>query len=330
MSDILDSKRIGAMLRRAAVRATLAPSVHNTQPWRFVLAGDELRLEADRSRQLAVLDPNGRQLILSLGCALFNARAALAELGVGVRVGRFPDPARPDLVATVSIDQTVAVDECAAELASAVELRRTNRREFAAEPVPADVVAAFVRDAASEGARLIPVERAEHRLALARLSRQADRAEVGNPAYRAELRAWTTDDPRRTDGVPFFAVPHVDKGSDDEIPLRDFDTSGMGWLPTRTHSSTDQCLVLLGTASDDLTGWLRAGEALEHVLLDVADRRMAASPMTQAIEVASTRQLLRQELGLTMFPHIVLRVGFAPLTMATRRRRLVEVLTETG
>jgi hypothetical protein len=49
-------------LRRAAIRATLAPSVHNTQPWRLVIKGGELNVFADRSRQLQVLDPTTRQL----------------------------------------------------------------------------------------------------------------------------------------------------------------------------------------------------------------------------------------------------------------------------
>ena len=71
------------------MRATLAPSVHNTQPWRFVLSPDALEIHADRSRQLRVLDPRGRQMTLSCGCALFNARASLAAAGYDA-AGRAP------------------------------------------------------------------------------------------------------------------------------------------------------------------------------------------------------------------------------------------------
>src|SRR5664279_2501176 len=90
-------------LRRAAVRATRAPSVHNTQPWRFVLNGDSLEIHADWSRQLRVLDPRGRQLLLSCGCALFNARVSLAASGHGARVERLVDPVSPELVARIVI-----------------------------------------------------------------------------------------------------------------------------------------------------------------------------------------------------------------------------------
>jgi len=160
------------------------------------------------------------------------------------------------------------------------------------------------------------------------LSQQADQIENLDPAYRAELRAWTTDDLRRADGVQAFAVPHVDGGAEDDLPIRDFDTRGMGWLPSRTRSSVNQCLLLLGATEDNAMAWLRAGEALERMLLEIAVRGYAASPLTQVIEVALTNELLRHELGLTMHPHVLLRIGRAPATPATRRRRLVDVITE--
>jgi len=317
-------------LRRAAVRATLAPSVHNTQPWRFDLTPGGLEIHADRTRQLRLLDPHGRQLLLSCGCALFNARVALAASGYGATVERLADPARPDLVARIVIDALPGGgDADLANLDSAIEQRRTNRRQFSEEDVPENVVAALVDAANREGAEVFPIVRLEDRLATARLSQQADQLENLDPAYRAELRAWTTDDLRREDGVPAFAVPHVDGGSEDDVPIRDFDTRGMGWLPTRTRSSLNQCLLLLGAREDNAMAWLRAGEALERMLLEITHRGYAASPLTQVIEVARTNEQLRQELRLRMHPHVLVRVGRAPATAATRRRRLVDVITES-
>lgn len=331
MTAVLNSQLTKA-LRRAVVRATLAPSVHNTQPWRFVLdtGAGALEIHADPQRQLRVLDPRGRQLLLSCGCALFNARVALAACGYGATIDRCADLDRPNLVARIVPDTTPGAHDAAlARLDDAIDIRRTNRRRFSDEVVPEDVVAALVGAANTEGAELFPIVRPEHRLATAQLSQQADQIETTDPAYRAELRAWTSDDLRREDGVQAFAVPHVDAGAEDDVPIRDFDTTGMGWLPTRTHSSLNHCLLLLGANVDTPMAWLRAGEALERMLLDIARRGYAASPLTQVIEVARTNHLLRHELGLTMFPHVLLRVGRAPATPATRRRRLVDVITET-
>jgi len=313
-------------LRRAAVRATLAPSVHNTQPWRFVLSPDALEVYADRSRQLSVLDPAGRQLVISCGCALTNARIALAGMGYGAEVIRFPDPLRGDLLARVTVRGSSAEPDPLAALDAVVELRRTNRRRFADEPVPADVVSDLIAAASAEGAALCSIVKPEHRLITASLSQQADRAQNADPGYRAELRRWSTDDIGRLDGVPTEAAPRVDGSSEDDIPIRDFDTSGHGALPAVTHSTMRQCLLLLGTTNDSASGWLRAGEALERVLLEVTRHGFVASMLTQIVEVPRTRALLRQELGLRMNPHVLLRVGRAPMTPATRRRRLVDVL----
>ncbi len=326
MTSVINTA-IAQALRKAAVRATLAPSVHNTQPWRFVIRGNELDIYADWTRKLHILDPSGRQLLISCGCALFNARVALAAAGYLTHVDRFPDPNDRDLVARI-VAERPSDDVPLAEYDAVIELRQTNRRRFADEPVPADVVDALLVAARDEEAELFPITRLEDRLTTASLSQQADREQNADPAYRAELRAWTTDDSARRDGVPALAVPHVDGSANDDLPIRDFDTRGDGWLPIETRSSVEQCLLLLGTAADDPTAWLRSGEALEHVLLEVTRRGYAASPLTQVVEIPRTRSELRSQLQLYLVPHVLLRVGRAPKTPASRRRRLVDVLSE--
>jgi hypothetical protein len=87
---------------------------------------------------------------------------------------------------------------------------------------------------------------------------------------------------------------------------------------------------LLGAHEDNPEAWLRAGEALERIWLEITRHGYAASPFTQVIEVAQTNATLRSELQLAFYPHLLLRVGRAPRTPQTRRRRLVDLLTETG
>lgn len=320
------------IIRRAAVRATRAPSVHNTQPWRLVVRPDALEVHADPDRQLRVLDPHGRQLLLSCGCALFNARVALAEAGYDTAVHRFPDPDRPNLLAEIEVQSNDGgpsiADPVAVRLANAIDLRQTNRRRFDDDAVPGAVIDGIISAATAEGADVMVVTRPEDRLAIAMLSHKADEIENASPAYRAELRAWTSDDPTRADGVPSSVVPHVDGLAQDDLPIRDFDTRGTGGLPTQTGSRSNQCLVLIGSSEDSRSAWLRTGEALERVLLDVASRGYTASFFTQVIEVPRTNVLLRQELRLTTHPHVLLRVGKAERTPMTRRRRLVDVLSD--
>ena len=315
-------------IRRAAVRAALAPSVHNTQPWRFRIRSETLEMHLDPERRLRLLDPFGRQQMISCGCALFNARASLAASGFELDVARIPDPAQPGLFARLTVVDQAREPAAIAALDRAIPTRQTNRRPFDDDVVPDAVIGALVAAAAAEQVALLHLERPSQQRAIARLTQLADAVENSDPAYRAELRAWTTDDPRRLDGVPSSAVPHVSGAGEASIAIRDFDTHGTGRLPERTGSPRAQCLLLLGSSGDDRLAWLRSGEGLERVLLEIARRGYAVSPFTQAIEVAQTNARLRSELDLSINPHLLLRVGRAPRTPAVRRRRLADMLTD--
>lgn len=319
---------VATILRHAAERAVLAPSVHNTQPWTFVLHPDALEIHADPSRQLTVLDPRGRQLMISIGCALFHARVAIAASGHEPVVERFPESRQPRLVARVSVGRRLWLP--IAGLDPMIDRRRTNRRAFADEPLPARLVDDLAGAVRTEGALLFPITRADHRIATARLSQLADQIEHQDPDYGAELRAWTTDDPRRRDGVQASSIPYVgsEQGAGDSIPVRAFDQSGMGWLPSSSRSDVDQTLLLLCADVDEPLGWLHTGEALEHLWLELTRHGYWASPLTQVVEVAETQRELRAELGLDANPEILLRVGRAPDTVPTRRRPPAEVIVE--
>ncbi|TAM81734.1 MAG: nitroreductase [Jatrophihabitans sp.] len=314
-------------LRRAADRAILAPSVHNTQPWRLHLSRDRLAVLADGTRRLRVLDPAGRQLLISCGCAVLNARASLAASGFGVVVDRSADPAQDEVLASMTLSGRPP-DGALAGLDPVIETRHTNRRQFCGDPVPEAVLAALQHAADTEGASLLVVRDDQQRAAVAALSRHADDIENLDPAYRAELRAWTTSDPSRRDGVPDLAVPRTDGAVRDDVPIRDFDAHGTGGLPAATHPSRGETLALLCTRGDSPADWLRAGEALERVLLEITRYGYAASPLTQVTEVPATRALLRDELHLPGFPHLLLRIGRAPDAPAARRRRLADVLVD--
>ena len=312
-------------LEHAADLARLAPSVHNTQPWTLVLGDGRLVLRADRGRQLTALDPNGRELVLSAGAALLNARVALAGRGWAVEVRRLPDHDDPDLLAEV---QPVAgrPDGELAGLEPQVAMRHTNRRRFAADPVPEEVLRQLTEAVSAEDVRLIPVVTEKQRRLVARLTQEADRLQNASAAYRAELRRWTTRSPADGDGVPLAAVPHVDGRQHDQVPIRDFDTHGAGGLPPETASGTGQTLVLLATEADSTEHWLRAGEAMERLLLELTALDWQASPLTQPLEDPLTRSELRDALSGGALPQMLLRIGRAAPTTATPRRRREDVV----
>ncbi|HEY5981808.1 MAG TPA: hypothetical protein VIT41_19450 [Microlunatus sp.] len=315
------------ILRHAAARASLAPSIHNTQPWRFRIGPNTLELRADRDRRLRVLDPTGRQLMLSMGCALLNARVALAASRREVSIQRFPTPADPGLVARLVISDRIAPWQPLVRLDPAIDRRHSNRREFFETRVSEEVQWELMAAAEAEGSVLVPVSNDRHRLEVARLLWEAEAEQSDDPAYRAEVREWTSGIAGRRDGISPRSYP---MSSDDrgEIPLRDFGLKVGGHMAPVTDSGRDQCLMILGSAVDSDLAWLRAGEALERLWLEATRLDHVASLFTQLIEVPELREELRAQLGLGCEPLVLIRVGQAAPNVATNRRDLDQLIDE--
>lgn len=217
-----------------------------------------------------------------------------------------------------------------AELDYAIDLRRTNRRAFMSAEPPASAVRAWVASASEEGASLVPVVGAEHRARLAVLCEEADTAQRSDPLFASELRTWTTDNPRRADGVQAMTVPYVEdwRAPETQGQLRTFDVRGTGWLPGVADVGINECRLVFCSLEDSRAGWLTVGEALERVWLEITRAGYWASPLNQAIEVHDTHDRLRQELGLVGQPQLVLRVGLAPSAAPTPRRPISEVMDD--
>src|SRR5690349_22631394 len=182
--------------------ATLAPSMHNTQPWRFrVLRADQvMELHADPSRMLKYADPHGRAVHIACGAALFNLRLAVAVAGREPVVRLFPDPAQPQLLAALRLAGPYRPSEADAELHAVIAARHTNRRPFSNRPLPPGVLAELVQAASTEGATLhLPDDTETARLLY--LVSDAERDLVADPGYRAELARWVGGN-RDHDGIP--------------------------------------------------------------------------------------------------------------------------------
>ncbi|MET7403904.1 nitroreductase, partial [Dactylosporangium sp. NPDC005572] len=148
------SDAVGRLLTQAVLTALEAPSVLNTQPWRWRIDGDTAQLRADRTRHLRVIDPDARLLTLCCGSSLHHARVALAADGVTAAVRYLPDEGDPDLLAMLRYTGRTEPSDEAQRLRAAVGRRRSDRRPFADEPVPDAVVERLKLAAAAAGANL--------------------------------------------------------------------------------------------------------------------------------------------------------------------------------
>jgi nitroreductase len=289
-------------LTEATLAALRAPSVLNTQPWRWRFVGDSAELWLDRGRQLPALDPDGRLLLLSCGIALDHAMAALRAGGYTGVVERLPDPGQPDLVARLHRGPRCAPDD---RNYRAIYTRHTDRRPFADTPPPtADLDA--VRAAAARHGVLLRVLTATELPSFADIATVADVVDHADRSLAADLRRWTPRTPEHDDGVPArTTTPQTER----PVPARRFNPAQPPRLPAGPGTDAGTAYTVLLTDRDEPRAWLAAGEALSDVWLTLTARGLAASPISEVVEMTSARRALRNLLGDDGHPAIGLRIG---------------------
>ncbi|MGH4025191.1 MAG: Acg family FMN-binding oxidoreductase [Pseudonocardiaceae bacterium] len=316
-------------VRSVIALAVRAPSIHNSQPWRWVTGASSVHLFADPDRQLPATDPDGRDLLVSCGAALHHLRVAFAAAGWATTVHRLPNPAEPAHLAAVECSPRASTAEDIA-LAAAIPRRRTDRRRFSSWHVPVDLLDILTERAAGQGAILAPATDPHDRLQLASAIAEAARQQEANPEYASELAGWAGSSFAATEGVPAANTPAPHTRHGDTV-LRTFPHGALAQAPESGEEDAGELLVL-GTSSDDRMSQLRAGEAMSAVLLAATDFQLATCPLSQPLEIGTTRALLRERvLDGIAFPQMVLRIGWVPVNSnplpAAPRRTLDEVLS---
>ena len=316
-------------------QATRAPSIHNTQPWRFVTHADTIEVWTDLARGLKVLDPTGRGRHISCGAAVLHARLAAAAAGYTATVTVLPDPAEPDHLADLELhvaQPAEGADSIDRDLAAAIPARHTSREPFSDEPIAADTIRELRQAAAAEGAWLRIIDTPEDATAVAVLLAHADELQAANPAYVEELRRWTQRGDTG-DGIPASAVPHTapaERGSN--YRLRDF-VADREPDATASHEPPPverPLIAVLGTTDDDVRSWIASGQALGRLLLTATAHGVTASPLTQALEIPATRARLATELGVLGHPQMLLRLGYGKSGAPTPRRPVDDVLAPSS
>jgi len=304
--------------------ASLAPSVHNTQPWTLRPDGGGIDVLADTTRQLDFLDPTARQLRISCGAAIEFGYLAARAAGRRATVRLRPDAGRPDLLARVDLDGDEPATELETALAAAIPRRYTDRGPYSDEPLSPQLLIDTQTRGAELGVWVRILDKPSERTVVAMILAEAEAAEAADPRYAEELARWTSEQPQEEGVSRAAAAPSWPADRVSDVPLRDF-TGHAGHPhpgpdePPRVERDT---LVLLGTALDDDASWLLAGRALGWMLLRAAADGASAQPLGPAIDLPDSRAALRRELGLVGHPQFLLRVGYGSGQPGTRRKHV--------
>jgi nitroreductase len=301
--------------------AILAPSSHNTQPWRFGLDGDTIHLFADATRWLRVADPDQRELHLSLGCCLENLLIAAEHFGFGHEVAPFPDPARPTLVASVTLRRHgLTAPTRPAALFDAITVRHTNHRAYEARPILPDQLEQLQACCWEDGLRLDLTDDPAIKRAVDSLIVRADTIQFADPAWREELAHWIDQ------GV--FGTPWL---------LAKLGQLAVSYLNMASGTAKQDAhlllsapvLGLLSAATDDRIAQLQAGQVFERLCLLATSLGIRVQPMNQIVQIPALKAEVAALIpAVGAIPQIPFRLGYAePEARHTPRRPLPDVLT---
>lgn len=319
------SDRLEFLLRYAI----LAPSSHNTQPWLFRINTNDVEVHADLRRGLSVTDPRGRELFMACGAALLNLRIAGEYFGQACRVEVLPEPERPALVGRLTVHSGGDASAEDVVLFQAITKRRTNRGPFTMKAVPDEVIELLGNAAIAEGVWLSFITDDASKASLAGLVAEGDQRQWANREFRSELARWVrTDTAHQADGIPTselgvkdwlsFAGPAIVRtfNRGDRAAARDSDIAEQSPL-----------ILVLGTDEDTPWEWVRAGQALQRVLLTAESEGVAVSHLNQPVEVEDLRPRVATVAGREGgYPQIILRMGYGTAVPPTPRRDLRSVL----
>jgi hypothetical protein len=296
-----------------------APSSHNSQPWDLRWSDGTLVIRGDPRRALTVADPDGRELRLACAAALVNARTVARARGYRPSVTLLPDQSDPWLFGQIRLGPEAPPSPLDLDLAAAVWRRRTDRGAFQDVPIARQLRHRLCRAARREQSWLVFVDEPVERRRLRDTAGEAHRTQWRDPAFRAEWSHWIGHDRTAGDGLPTDPSRRA-PAPDGRWRLRDYGASPED-EPARpeAHVEPEPTIAVVATFHDTPLAQLRAGMAMQVVLLTAATRGAAASFVTPPLEIPEHRERVRTLLGSGLWPQMVLRLGYGGAGMPPRR-----------
>lgn len=306
--------------------ATLAANSHNSQPWRFKVEQRSINIIPDLTRRLTAVDPDNHHLFVSLGCAAENLSIAAGESDTTGTLSF--DPKEEGSVAFV-FGGSPSAERL---LFDAIPGRQSTRGDFVGRPVDAGDLTALANSAATPGVDLVLLTNRTQMDRVRDLVIAGNSAQIADPAFMRELKAWLRFSPRRAmeTGDGLFSA------TTGNPTLPDWLGRSMLGFVFKADAENDKYARQIASSAgiavfvaqkDDPEHWVLAGRACQRFALKATAMGMKHAFINQPVEVARLRPELAALVGMPgRRPDIVMRFGYGAALPFSARRPVDAVL----
>jgi nitroreductase len=300
--------------------AILAPSSHNTQPWKFQVSDNRIGVFANTDRWLKIADADQSELHISVGCAIENLLVAAEHFDYGYKIDYFPEESNPRAIAVITLEPVSKPSSVRnPELFNAIFKRHTNHTAYEPQPISLSHQRRLDECCAEEGISLYLTSDMAMKRKVDELINHAGAIQFANADFREELGYWI--------GQGVFGAPWLlAKLSQLAVSYLD-----VGHWAAKKDSDVLMSAPVLGvicSERNDRETQVKVGRVLERIYLTAAALGLSIQPLSQIIEVADVRRELTQLLpGNPAFAQQPFRLGYAePEREHTPRRPLEDVM----
>jgi hypothetical protein len=314
-------------INRELVRyATLAPSSHNTQCWKFHIEHDAVSILPDVSRRCPAVDPDDHHLFVSLGCATENLIHAARAHGLDAQVAVQPDSAT---AVRVTLQSAPVVDS---PLFQAIPLRQSTRAEYDATPLTGAELQLLERASSGNGVRVLLLTERPAMERVLEFVVAGNTAQMNDAAFVSELKSWIRFS--RSDAV--LSGDGLFSGASGNPVIPSWLGRSLFGMFFKTKSENDKYakhvrssagLAVFVADVSDTAHWLEVGRCYERFALQSAALGIRNAFLNQPVEVPAVRPQFAAALGIgAARPDLVVRFGRGPALPRSMRRPVTSVL----
>lgn len=295
--------------------AILAPSNHNTQPWKFCIRDDSLEVSLNKSNALSFIDPQLRQLTISCGAAIYMFEVAAKYFGYQSIIQLFEVPS--ETIANITLGGNIEPDSHDIKLFKAIFSRQTNRRFYAKTPIAESILQRCANVAGDHKVQWNYFTEYKDKVRVANIIEVAIRHQHDQPWYRREFASQLKSNAAGKTGMSSFGFSGINLPTPVARFVMDLFNTGQRTAIFNRRKILDgsPVIAIFSTQTDDQQSWINTGRTLTSIQLELA------------IEVVNLRPQLGKIFNSRGFPQLMLRVGQARRVTLSQRRDVSEIWT---